>query len=285
MTIDTPLISIITPVYNGAEYLAFLIESVLQQEVDTWEHIIIDDGSADNGATLAVLEQYAHLRWWTRENRGQYATMNEGLRAARGEWVCFISADDLVQQGAFNSVLETARRHPACQWIYGNTLFIRQDGTRHPVQSIFKRVPPRWFKYFNGIYHCSIYARRTTLLDSGLFFNEELKYSSDFDWIMRLICSGLEYGYAGGRPLAALRTHPERASIVHKQAQDAEYHSLQKRNGVHIGIQRFINFLLYLRSALLEALYMITKGQFGTFKERVRRWFRHRFERDNNGTI
>jgi glycosyltransferase involved in cell wall biosynthesis len=52
-----PLISIITPVYNGADYLDELILSVLQQDYPHIEHIIIDDGSNDNGATLAILKK------------------------------------------------------------------------------------------------------------------------------------------------------------------------------------------------------------------------------------
>ena len=77
--IPPPLITIITPVYNGAEYLDELIQSVLRQDYPNIEHLIIDDGSQDGGATVSVLQKYPHLRWWSRENKGQYATMNEGL--------------------------------------------------------------------------------------------------------------------------------------------------------------------------------------------------------------
>ncbi|MBE3118290.1 MAG: glycosyltransferase, partial [Candidatus Atribacteria bacterium] len=95
-----PLVSIITPVYNGAAFIEELILSVQRQDYPNIEHIIIDDGSRDDGATIAILKRYPHLRWWSRENKGQYATMNEGLEAAKGEFVCFISADDLLTPGA-----------------------------------------------------------------------------------------------------------------------------------------------------------------------------------------
>jgi glycosyltransferase involved in cell wall biosynthesis len=83
--ITYPLISIITPVYNGREYLEELIQSVLNQSYPKIEHLIIDDGSEDGGATLSILKRYPHLRWWSRENKGQYSTMNEGLLEAKGE--------------------------------------------------------------------------------------------------------------------------------------------------------------------------------------------------------
>ena len=64
-----PLVSIITAVRNGSRYLSALIESVLAQDYPRIEHIVIDDGSDDDDATIRILEQYPHLRWWTRENQ------------------------------------------------------------------------------------------------------------------------------------------------------------------------------------------------------------------------
>ena len=83
-----------------------LIQSVLNQDYPNIEHIIIDDGSQDNGVTVSVLSKYHHLHWWSRPNKGQYATMNEGLLAAQGEIICFVSADDLVSPDAIKTAVE-----------------------------------------------------------------------------------------------------------------------------------------------------------------------------------
>ena len=112
MTTDQPLVSIITPVHNGAKYIEKLIESVRTQDYHNIEHVIIDDGSTDDDATVAILRKYPHLNWWSRENKGQYATMNEGLEAARGELVCFISADDVMASGAVHCAVEFMQAHP-----------------------------------------------------------------------------------------------------------------------------------------------------------------------------
>src|SRR3990172_9086208 len=91
LTAPDLLISVITAVYNGADYLPDLIESVQAQDYTHYEHIIIDDGSTDDGATVAVLQRYAQadsrIRWWTRENKGQYTTQNEAIEAARGDTI------------------------------------------------------------------------------------------------------------------------------------------------------------------------------------------------------
>ena len=84
-------------------------------------------GLTDDGATIAILKRYPHLRWWSRENKGQYATMNEGLEAAKGEFVCFISADDLLAPGAVKIAIKHLMQHPELDGLYGRALIIDID--------------------------------------------------------------------------------------------------------------------------------------------------------------
>lgn len=278
MSLAAPLVSIITPVYNGGVYLEKLIQSVRAQDYPLCEHLLIDDGSTDGGATTTVLASFPHTRWWSRENKGQYATLNEGLIAANGDWVCFISADDLMEPEAVSAVMTYSEQHSEAEVIYGKTQFIREDGSRHPVQTWPERVSPKWFPYLMGIYHCSLYVRRSKLLEKGLFFDENLKFSGDFDWIMRLIRSGMKFGYLD-RTLSSLRTHPQRASIVHKKAQDQELEMLQERYGVRRWLFTVLSLALYTRSAGLETLSMLKNRELALLADRIRSWFKHRIER------
>jgi glycosyltransferase involved in cell wall biosynthesis len=124
-----PKISVITPVYNAAPYLRALIESVLQQDYPHYEHIIIDDGSTDDGATVRILKEYSHLHWWSHANKGQYATQNDALAAATGDIVSVISADDAyVATSTFRTVAEYWRAHAGVDVIFGQTLLIDQTG-------------------------------------------------------------------------------------------------------------------------------------------------------------
>ena len=184
MRTDPPLVSIITPVYNGAQYLEELIQSVRGQEYPRIEHLIIDDGSTDGGSTLAILKRNPHLRWWSRENRGQYATMNEGLQAAHGDIVCFVSADDLLVPGAVGRAAEFFRRCPECDVAIGRTQFITESGAPYadaPFQSAPVRAMPTcprspiapctpsatafWIMTFGSIRACTLSA--TTIGFSG----------------------------------------------------------------------------------------------------------------------
>jgi glycosyltransferase involved in cell wall biosynthesis len=186
---NQPLISIITPVFNGAEYLDELIKSVVEQDYPHIEHIIIDDGSTDNGATVRVLKRYPHLRWWSRENKGQYATLNEGLAAARGAIIGVISADDkYLTPSTLSSVVQYWQMHPEYGCIYGRTLRMDRKGDMLPLDPTLRAEPfPSWFlRYSLLLQHCSLFVHRTLVVDKKIGFDPTFRYAGDWDWIIRL---------------------------------------------------------------------------------------------------
>ena len=93
----TPLITVIIPVYNGAEYVGETIESALRQTYRNLEVIVVDDGSTD--ATLSVLQSYAHqderVRVISQPNSGVSKARNTAIAAARGEFIAPLDADYL----------------------------------------------------------------------------------------------------------------------------------------------------------------------------------------------
>lgn len=95
MSAVPPLVSIIIPSYNSADYLAAAIESALAQTYPAVEVIVVNDGSRDN--TAAVVQPYLNrLIYIEQENRGLSGARNAGFRASRGELVSFLDADDLL---------------------------------------------------------------------------------------------------------------------------------------------------------------------------------------------
>jgi glycosyltransferase involved in cell wall biosynthesis len=209
----TPLISIITPVYNGAEYLDELILSVLQQDYPHFEHIIINDGSTDNGATVAVLKKYSHLRWWSRENKGQYATLNEGLAAAQGDVVNIICADDkYVTPSALSSVIAFWQAHPECGCVYGDTLRMNDKSELITLDPTLRKPPyPVWFiRYWLLIPHCSLFVAKTWVANNNIVFDLSFQYTGDWDWIIRL-SQATKFAYLN-QPLSVYREHAVQTS-------------------------------------------------------------------------
>jgi glycosyltransferase involved in cell wall biosynthesis len=93
---ERPLVSIVIPVYNGANYLAEAIDSALAQTWPNTEVIVIDDGSDDNGATAAVAGRYAaHIRYFRQPNGGVAAALNRGIAIMRGAYFSWLSHDDI----------------------------------------------------------------------------------------------------------------------------------------------------------------------------------------------
>jgi teichuronic acid biosynthesis glycosyltransferase TuaG len=91
-----PLVSIIMPAYNAEQFLAAAIRSVLRQSYQNWELLIVNDGSTDK--TPDILNQFDDLRirFFSQKNRGVAAARNVALSNMRGDFYCFLDADDLL---------------------------------------------------------------------------------------------------------------------------------------------------------------------------------------------
>lgn len=93
-----PLISIIMPVYNGAEYLGKAIESALAQSYENKEIIVVNDGSDDGGATAAVIASFGdRIIALEKENGGVSSALNLGIAYMKGEYFVWLSHDDLLK--------------------------------------------------------------------------------------------------------------------------------------------------------------------------------------------
>ena len=95
---DSPLISVITVVYNGERHLEKSIVSVVQQSYKNFEYLIVDGNSTDG--TLEIIRKYEDaIDYWVSEpDQGIFDAMNKALDAARGEWIYFLGADDKLHQ-------------------------------------------------------------------------------------------------------------------------------------------------------------------------------------------
>lgn len=94
MTFAKPFVSVIVPVYNGTRFLSEAVESILHQKYNLLEIIIVDDGSTDDKAKVAM-SMGEGIRYIYQRNGGPASARNTGLRVARGEIIGFLDADDL----------------------------------------------------------------------------------------------------------------------------------------------------------------------------------------------
>lgn len=266
-----PLVSIITSVYNGAAYIEELILSVKSQDYPNIEHIIIDDGSQDDDATVKILQRYPHLRWWSRENRGLFATMNEGLETARGQYVCFIHADDFMAKDAVRCAMDWLSIHPEFEGVYGLTAYVSENGEPHPLRYPFRRAPLRYYPYFTQLQHCSLYISRQTLLQKNLMFNPTIQFVGDYDWILRILKTGIQIGFIDSF-LSTIRIHNNQLSSQYRAAMTKEQIEIANQNGFggfrfsfYMSILHGLNFIEQLRFAF-------NKNQFAGVEDFLQNW-------------
>ena len=93
-----PLVSIIIPLYNGSNYIEQAIQCALQQDYENTEILIINDGSTDQGLGRDICLKYSdRIRYFEKPNGGCASALNYGIRNAKGQFISWLSHDDLYQ--------------------------------------------------------------------------------------------------------------------------------------------------------------------------------------------
>jgi glycosyltransferase involved in cell wall biosynthesis len=182
-----PQVSVIVPVYNGAQTIKRALDSVLAQEFSGLEIIVVDDASSDR--TVELVAQYPDDRLTTirsAENRGAGAARNKGIAAARGRWVAFLDADDAWKPGKLErqiGLLERSRKSvAACATGY----HLEKGGRK---QAISLNLTPEQFRK-DILFGCTISPGSTLVVERYVFdeiggFDESFRRLEDWDWLLR----------------------------------------------------------------------------------------------------
>jgi len=188
-----PFATIIVPTFNQDQYLVHALESLLAQSDPSWEAIVVNDGSTDN--TAAIIDAYVardpRIRAVHKENGGVSSALNAGLMKARGEWVHWLSSDDMFEPEKLAINRHWIERVPDGNFFFSFfTLLTDATGKKerrqlwgplpdaaHQILGLFHR------NYISGI---SICVRRAAWEQVG-FFNETFYYAQDYDQWLRLL--------------------------------------------------------------------------------------------------
>ena len=177
-------ITVITVVYNGENTIKKTIESVLAQEVQPYEYLIIDGASSDN--TVRVAESYRTAfeknnviyRIVSERDSGIYDAFNKGVRLSMGEFIAFLNADDWYEPTALKVVQETYTREPF-DFAYGTIQYVGAKGN-----ILKKKSKLDIFVSSRNWNHPSSFVRRELYLDNP--FDQTLKVYADFDWFLKI---------------------------------------------------------------------------------------------------
>ncbi len=220
MVINFPLVSIITPAYNRADYLDETIQSILNQDYANVEYVVLDDGSKDH--TREVLEKYTgKILWESHPNMGEVRTVNKGMAMAHGDLVAVVNSDDPLLPGAIKTAVNLMQDHPEVLVAYPDWIKIGPAGERISQVQVAEYDYAYTLRYHHCIVGPGAFARRRAVELIG-FRDPAFRYVADFDYWLRL---GLHGPFMRiPQSLATFRVHPDSLSVSSKGKAMADEH-------------------------------------------------------------
>lgn len=215
---EYPLVSIVIPAYNHADYLGEAIQSVLNQDYPNVELIVLDDGSTDY--TRKVLERYTgRFHWETHCNMGQASTLNKGWQLSKGGILAYLSADDALLPSAVSTSIRCFMSHPQLMMVYCDFNLI------DPNSRIIRSVKAPEVSYRDMVVKniCApgpgAFFRRGDFEAVGMW-NPCLKRAPDYEFWLKLGRKG--YFRRIPEVLASLRVHENSLSFTSVDSYTAE---------------------------------------------------------------
>ncbi|MBI5006900.1 MAG: glycosyltransferase [Nitrosomonadales bacterium] len=186
-----PLISVIVAVYNGDRTLQQCIDSFARQTYANKELIVIDGGSRDGTVGLIKANQGRIGYWISEPDRGIYNAWNKGLKQAKGEWICFLGADDSFRDERVLEHMAGALQAlpPQVRIAYGRIMLVDADGKDlHCIGEPWQEARER-FRQIMSIPHPGMMHRRT-LFDEAGYFDESYRIAGDYELLLRELKTG-----------------------------------------------------------------------------------------------
>jgi glycosyltransferase involved in cell wall biosynthesis len=203
-----PLVSVVIPTYNRAQYIAETIESVLAQTYPNLEIIVIDDGSTDN--TEEVVSKFIpKIQYIKQKNSERGASRNHGLRLAKGEYISFLDSDDLWLPDKINEELNFFLKNLSVGVVYSDAIQIAAEG--NPLKFLKRKtfsgkVTEKLLE--NNFVSMGAHLIRTDAIRKIDGFREERELSGSEDWEMWIRLSTITDFAHLHKTTSKIRTHP-----------------------------------------------------------------------------
>lgn len=226
-----PSVSVIIPAYKVTSYITEAIGSILRQTYQDFEIIIVNDGCPDTANLERELEPYlSRVRYIRQENAGPSGARNTGIRAAAGQRIAFLDADDIWEPEYLAAQTAYLDQHQDIDVVYPDAFYFGEG----PLvgRRFMELCPSRGEVTLASLIEerccvfISVLARRQALLDAGLF-DPAMNRAEDFDMWLRVLRSGGRIGYQE-IPLARYRKRDTSASVDTRSMIAGQLHALDK---------------------------------------------------------
>jgi glycosyltransferase involved in cell wall biosynthesis len=205
-------ITVVTPSFNQAAFLEQTIRSVLEQDIEDLEYLVVDGGSTDGSSD--ILRRYAdRLSWWVSEpDRGQTDAINKGFARATGDILAWLNSDDTYEPGALREAVDFLERNRDVGLVYGDANFIDEAGR---VIGRFDARPTDYDRLMRGAVYIPQQAAffRRSLWEQVGPLDTDFYFAMDYDlWVRLAKVSRLHY--LPGRIWANFRLHRAAKTIA-----------------------------------------------------------------------
>lgn len=206
--VSRPKVSVIIPSYNQGQYIEETILSVLRQDYNNFELIVIDGGSGDN--SVDIIKKYSdRIKYWISEkDEGQTHAILKGIEKSEGKYFMWLCSDDLIESSMLNISVHYHQTHPNAGLTYGNRIRIDSKGSIYSMQEFPSHK--KWFlKWGFSI------PQETTLISRAAYnrtqgLDKSLNMAMDFDLWCKL--EKVSYIYHVPRFLGRFRIHQNNKS-------------------------------------------------------------------------
>ncbi|RYY08258.1 MAG: glycosyltransferase family 2 protein [Sphingobacteriaceae bacterium] len=223
------LVTIITPCYNYGKFLAEALDSLLLQTYQTWECIIINDGSKDNTEEIGL--KYAKLdsriKYHYQNNTGLAGARNNALRIAKGKYIQLLDADDLIQSDKLRLQVELIESNPSIDLIYSSMKLFKSNAKARVYENFYlpNNITPSGKDeiIINALLEDTFFLPGCVFFKKELYektgnFNESLYGLEDWNYWSRAALLGFEF-YSDQRDNTKLlcRDHDANMSKVYEK--------------------------------------------------------------------
>lgn len=220
-------ISVIVPAYNQAHFLRDALNSVLEQDYENFELIVVDDGSTDDTRSTVHELSDERISYHRQDNAGLSAARNAGMRMSSGSFLTFLDADDMFLPSKLSIMLDAFSNEPSLGFVAGQAIPINERGER--VGRVFDRGLPEPIERFllgNPFHVGSVMLRREWKERVG-YFDEDLRSYEDWDYWIRLALAGCPMGWVD-KPVSLYRFHQAQMTRHGAQMTGATFSVLNK---------------------------------------------------------
>lgn len=216
MTLESPLVSVIMPVFNAERFLRQAVDSIIHQQYQDFEFLIIDDGSTDGSGDILrdYLRQDKRIRLFQQPvNQGLITALNIGLSTAQGKYIARMDADDISLPDRFSRQVEYLEAHPEVGVLGSKIRYIDETDTLGLIPVSFHGdVSIRWHALFESPFFHPVVMFRKELVDRYNFrYDPHTLHSEDYDLWRRFLLK--TKGENLKDILLYYRIHPESLSV------------------------------------------------------------------------